>query len=299
MHPIDTWQRNLTRRQLFQRVGMGVGGFALADLLAGDLGASPAANQVSHFAPKAKSVIYFHLVGAPSHLDLFDYKPELQKRNGELCPAEMFEGKQLAFIRKRPSLLGTSKDAKFKFRHCGQSGIMMSDLLPNLQTCVDEMCFVRSLRTDHFNHAPAQMFLQTGFERFGRPSLGAWTNYGLGTSNSDLPGFVVMVTGQYPGAGNSAFGSGFLPSVYQGVEFRGSGDPVLFLSNPKGVGPKERRRVVEAVNKLNQRQLDDVGDPEIATRISQYEMAYRMQPSVPDLKDLSREPKTVLDAYGA
>ncbi len=299
MHPIDTWQRDLTRRQLFQRVGMGVGGFALADLLARDLGASPSANQVSHFAPRAKSVIYFHLVGAPSHLDLFDYKPELQKRNGELCPAEMFEGKQLAFIRKRPSLLGTSKDSKFKFRHCGSSGIMMSDLLPNLQTCADEMCFVRSLRTDHFNHAPAQMFMQTGFERFGRPSLGAWANYGLGTPNSDLPGFVVMVTGQYPGAGNSAFGSGFLPSVYQGVEFRGSGDPVLFLSNPKGVGPKERRRVVEAVNKLNQRQLDDVGDPEIATRISQYEMAYRMQTSVPELKDLSREPKHVLDAYGA
>ena len=299
MHPIDTWQRDLTRRQLFQRVGMGVGGFALADLMARDLGASPSANQVSHFAPRAKSVIYFHLVGAPSHLDLFDYKPELQKRNGELCPAEMFEGKQLAFIRKRPSLLGTSKDSKFKFRHCGSSGIMMSDLLPNLQTCADEMCFVRSLRTDHFNHAPAQMFMQTGFERFGRPSLGAWANYGLGTPNSDLPGFVVMVTGQYPGAGNSAFGSGFLPSVYQGVEFRGSGDPVLFLSNPKGVGPKERRRVVEAVNKLNQRQLDDVGDPEIATRISQYEMAYRMQTSVPELKDLSREPKKVLEAYGA
>jgi len=299
MHPIDTWQRNLTRRQLFQRVGMGVGGFALADLMARDLGASPSANQLSHFAPRAKSVIYFHLVGAPSHLDLFDYKPELQKRTGELCPAEMFEGKQLAFIRKRPSLLGTSKDAKFKFRHCGSSGIMMSDLLPNLQTCADEMCFVRSLRTDHFNHAPAQMFIQTGFERFGRPSLGAWANYGLGTPNSDLPGFVVMVTGQYPGAGNSAFGSGFLPSVYQGVEFRGSGDPVLFLSNPKGVGPKERRRVVEAVNKLNQRQLDDVGDPEIATRISQYEMAYRMQTSVPEMKDLSREPKKVLEAYGA
>jgi hypothetical protein len=299
MHPIDTWQRNLTRRQLFQRVGMGVGGFALADLMGRDLGASPAANQVSHFAPKAKSVIYFHLVGAPSHLDLFDYKPELQKRNGELCPAEMFEGKQLAFIRKRPTLLGTSKDSKFKFRHCGSSGIMMSNLLPHLQTCADEMCFIRSLRTDHFNHAPAQMFMQTGFERFGRPSLGAWANYGLGTPNSDLPGFVVMVTGQYPGAGNSAFGSGFLPSVYQGVEFRASGDPVLFLSNPKGVSPKERRRVVEAVNKLNQRQLDDVGDPEISTRISQYEMAYRMQTSVPELKDLSGESKHVLDAYGA
>ena len=299
MHPIDTWQRNLTRRQLFQRVGMGVGGFALADLLARDLGAADPVKTVTHFAPKAKSVIYFHLVGAPSHLDLFEYKPQLQKLSGQLCPAEMFEGKKLAFIRERPKLLGTSKDPKFNFSRCGKSGIMMSDLLPHLQSCVDEMCFIRALRTDQFNHAPAQMFLQTGFGRFGRPSLGAWTNYGLGTVNKDLPGFVVMVTGQYPGAGNSIFGSGFLPSVYQGVEFRGSGDPVLFLSNPKGVGPKERRHVIEAVNKLNQRQLADVGDPEISTRISQYEMAYRMQTSVPELKDFSKEPKQVLDAYGA
>jgi hypothetical protein len=145
----------------------------------------------------------------------------------------MFEGKQLAFIRSRPSLLGTSKETKFEFKKCGKSGIQISNLLPNLQTVADDMCFIRTLHTEQFNHAPAQMFMQTGFERFGRPSLGAWTNYGIGSPNKDLPGFVVMVTGQYPGAGNSVFGSGFLPSVYQGIEFRGKGDPVLFLSNPR------------------------------------------------------------------
>jgi hypothetical protein len=279
-------------------MGLGVGAFALADLLNNDLSAAPQ-NPFSHFASKAKNVIYFHLVGAPSHLDLFDYKPELQKRNGELCPKEMFEGKQLAFIRSRPTLLGTSQDSKFEFKKCGKSGIQISNLLPHLQTVADDMCFIRTLHTEQFNHAPAQMFMQTGFERFGRPSLGAWTNYGIGSPNKDLPGFVVMVTGQYPGAGNSVFGSGFLPSVYQGIEFRGKGDPVLFLSNPKGVDASARRKVISAVNQLNEMQLDGVGDPEIATRISQYEMAYRMQTSVPELKDISRESQTTLDAYGA
>ena len=297
-HPVDQYLRTLTRRQLFQRVGLGIGGYALADLLQKDVQAAPR-NPFAHFAPKAKNVIYFHLVGAPSHLDLFDYKPELQKRNGELCPKEMFEGKQLAFIRSRPTLLGTSKESKYDFKKCGKSGIQISNLLPNLQTVADDMCFIRTLHTEQFNHAPAQMFMQTGFERFGRPSLGAWTNYGLGSPNQDLPGFVVMVTGQYPGAGNSIFGSGFLPSVYQGIEFRGKGDPVLFLSNPKGVDASARRKVISAVNQLNQMQLEGVGDPEIATRISQYEMAYRMQTSVPELKDLSKESQTTLDAYGA
>ena len=297
-HPVDQYLRTLTRRQLFQRMGLGVGAFALANLLNNDLSAAPQ-NPFSHFAPKAKNVIYFHLVGAPSHLDLFDYKPELQKRNGELCPKEMFEGKQLAFIRSRPTLLGTSQDSKFEFKKCGKSGIQISNLLPHLQTVADDMCFIRTLHTEQFNHAPAQMFMQTGFERFGRPSLGAWTNYGIGSPNKDLPGFVVIVTGQYPGAGNSVFGSGFLPSVYQGIEFRGKGDPVLFLSNPKGVDASARRKVISAVNQLNEMQLDGVGDPEIATRISQYEMAYRMQTSVPELKDISRESQTTLDAYGA
>jgi uncharacterized protein (DUF1501 family) len=274
---------------------MGMGGLALSHLLNRDgFAAAPA-----HFQPRAKHVIYIHLVGGPSHLDLFDFKPELQKRNGEQCPDEMFKGKQLAFIRSHPKLLGPSRDAKLQFKSCGESGIGLSNLLPNLQTVVDDMCFVRTVHTEQFNHAPAQMFMQTGFARFGRPSMGSWVNYGLGSENENLPGFVVMVTGQYPGAGNSIFGSGFLPSVYQGVEFRSSGDPVLFLSNPKGMDDGSRKRMVDRVNRLNQLQLKDVGDPEIATRISQYEMAYRMQSSVPELMDTKSESKAMHALYGS
>jgi uncharacterized protein (DUF1501 family) len=287
--------QSISRRELLQRAGMGMGGLALSHLLNRDgFAAAP-----SHFQPRAKHVIYIHLVGGPSHLDLFDFKPELQKRNGEQCPDEMFKGKQLAFIRSHPKLLGPSKGANLQFKSCGESGIGMSNLLPNLQDVVDDMCFVRTVHTEQFNHAPAQMFMQTGFARFGRPSLGSWVNYGLGSENENLPGFVVMVTGQYPGAGNSIFGSGFLPSVYQGVEFRGSGDPVLFLSNPKGMDDGSRKRMVDRVNRLNQLQLKDVGDPEIATRISQYEMAYRMQSSVPELMDTKSESKAMHALYGS
>ncbi len=304
MHPLQEIQQACSRRELFQRAGMGIGGAALASLLASDGFAAPQRSQnplaarAGHFPASAKSVIYIHLVGAPSHLDLFDYKPELQKRNGEKCPNEFFEGKRLAFIRSHPTLLGTANDKQYAFRKCGNSGIEISNLLPNLQTCADEMTFIRTLHTEQFNHAPAQMFVQTGFGRFGRPSLGAWTTYGLGSENRDLPGFVVMVTGQYPGAGNSIFGSGFLPSIYQGIEFRSQGDPVLFLSNPAGLESADRRKVVEAVNELNREQLADVGDPEIATRISQYEMAYRMQSSVPELMDTSTETQATHELYG-
>ncbi|MCB1231947.1 MAG: DUF1501 domain-containing protein [Verrucomicrobiae bacterium] len=297
----------LTRRQLFQNVGMGMGGAALASLLAQDGYAAagpdgPAGSLLSrrglHHKPRAKSVIYIHLVGAPSHLDLFDFKPELQKRNGELCPEHMFEGKQLAFIRDRPQLMGTPHDDRFAFRRCGQSGIEISNLMPELQTVADDLCFVRTLHTDQFNHAPAQMFLLTGFNRFGRPSIGSWVNYGIGSVNENLPGFVVLITGQVLGAGNSAWGSGFLPTIHQGIEFRSQGDPVLFLSNPKGIDPAGRREVVDTVNALNQIQLADVRDPEIATRIGQYEMAYRMQSSVPELMDIDSEPAAIHEMYG-
>ena len=209
----------------------------------------------------------------------------------------MFEGKQLAFIRSRPSLLGTSKDSKYKFKNVEN----LASAFPTyslLQTVADDMCFIRTLHTEQFNHAPAQMFMQTGFERFGRPSLGAWTNYGIGSPNKDLPGFVVMVTGQYPGAGNSVFE--WISSI------RLSGDRISrerrsrsLSFNPKGVDASARRKVISAVNQLNEMQLDGLGDPEIATRISQYEMAYRMQTSVPELKDISMESQTTLDAYGA
>ena len=288
---------NLSRRTLFQHTGTGLGGIALASLLQQDLLGRTSVGM--HHPARVKNVIYFHFVGAPSHLDLFDWKPELQRRTGQLCPDEFFKGKRLAFIRQQPKLLGTQKSDNFKFQRCGQSGVHISSLLPNLQKKADEMCFIRTMHTDHFNHAPAQMFLSTGFGQFGRPSIGSWVNYGLGTTNQDLPGYVTLVTGQYPGAGNSIFGSGFLPSVYQGVEFRSQGDPVLFLSNPKGMGPKARRRTIDAINRLNRNNLDDVGDPEIATRISQYEMAYRMQSSVPELMDLRQESESMLGLYGA
>lgn len=288
-----------TRRQFFQTAGWGVGGGALAALLGEGQGwAAGQGFGRSHFAPRAKSVIYCHFVGAPSHLDLFDPKPELQKRDGELCPESFFEGKQFAFIRSRPTLMGTPKQEPFLFQKCGQSGTEISGLLPHLQGVADELCVIRSLQTDQFNHAPAQLFLLTGFGRFGRPSIGSWISYGLGTENENLPGFVVLVTGQVLGAGNSAWGSGFLPTVHQGIEFRASGDPVLFLSNPSGVDAPRRRAILDAIQKVNQVHLADVGDPEIATRISQYELAYRMQTSVPELMSIDDEPRSVHEMYG-
>ncbi|MDB4384386.1 DUF1501 domain-containing protein [bacterium] len=289
------------RRSFLQKSGFGFGGAALASLMNQDAAAStndPLAKLGLHHAPKAKRVIYIHLVGAPSHLDLFDFKPELQKRTGELCPDEFFDLNQLAFIREQPNLLGTPKDDRFAFKKCGQSGTEISNLLPKLQSMADEICFIKTLHTEQFNHAPAQMFALTGFERFGRPSIGSWASYGLGSENQNLPGFVVLITGQVLGAGNSAFGSGFLPTIHQGVEFRSKGDPVLFLSNPDGVSHAERKLVVDAVKDLNQVALDDVGDPEIATRISQYEMAYRMQTSVPELMDIKSEPQHIHEMYG-
>ncbi|MEM7317037.1 MAG: DUF1501 domain-containing protein, partial [Planctomycetota bacterium] len=257
MNQVDT-HRQITRRHLLSQVGTGIGAMALTDLFRQSSQALPATD----FTPRAKSVIYIHLVGAPSHIDLFEDKPELQRRSGELCPDEFFEGKQLAFIRKQPSLLGTPKTDQFAIRRCGKSGLPISNLLPHLQQVADEMTFIRSMHTEQFNHAPAQLMMLTGFERFGRPSIGSWASYGLGSENDSLPSFVVLNTGQVLGAGNSAWGSGFLPTVYQGTEFRSKGDPVLFLSNPKGVDQASRRRAVDAINNLNRQQLADVGDPD-------------------------------------
>ncbi len=295
------------RRALFQRTGFGLGGFALAEMLGRDaqgspngtgLANGPLAAKSPHFAPRAKRIIYIHLVGAPSHLDLFDFKPELQRRSGEDCPQELFESGKFAFVRSLPKLLGTPREKRFGFTPCGESGLAFSNLLPELQSVADEVTMIRSLHTDEFNHGPAQMFMLSGFGRFGRPSLGSWMTYGLGTENQDLPGFVVLITGNVLGAGSPAWGSGFLPSVHQGVEFRSQGDPVLFLSNPQGVDVESRKAIIDAVNELNQVQLADVSDPEIATRISQYELAYRMQSSVPDLMDLSDESEHTHRMYG-
>ena len=299
MNPTPFLTQN--RRSFLQKSGFGFGSAALASLINQDAAAAaddPLVKLGLPHAPKAKRVIYIHMVGAPSHLDLFDFKPELQKRTGELCPDEFFDLNQLAFIREQPNLLGTPKDERFSFKKCGQSGMEISNLLPNLQGMADEMCFIKTLHTEQFNHAPAQMFALTGFERFGRPSIGSWASYGLGSENQNLPGFVVLITGQVLGAGNSAFGSGFLPTIHQGVEFRSKGDPVLYLSNPDGVSHLDRKLVVDAVKGLNQVALDDVGDPEIATRISQYEMAYRMQTSVPGLMNIKSEPKHIHEMYG-
>ncbi|MBX3439579.1 MAG: DUF1501 domain-containing protein [Planctomycetaceae bacterium] len=297
----------LTRRELFTRVGTGVGSIALASLLADDTRASsraehfngsasdPLAARLTDLAPRAKNVIFLHMVGAPSHLDLFDYKPELVRRDGEPLPDELWNGLRLAFIRERPNLFGT----QLKFHRHGESGLELSELLPHLAGVADELCVIKTLHTEHFNHGPAQLFFHTGFGRFGRPSLGSWTTYGLGSENRNLPGFVVLITGSVAGAGNSLWGSGFLPSVYQGIEFRSSGDPVLFLSNPEGIDAERRRRMLDSVNDLNRARLADVGDPEIATRINQYEMAYRMQTAVPELMDLGGEPRHILEMYGA
>lgn len=282
---------HVSRRHLFKQTGFSLGTAALGSLLARE---SKAALQ-SHFAPKAKHVIYLHMIGAPSQLDLFDYKPMLQKLDGHKCPDELLKGKRFAFIGGEMSLAGS----EFKFSKFGQSGAEMSELLPHLSTVADDICIIKSLHTNEINHAPAQMFLHTGFGQGGRPGMGAWVAYGLGTENADLPAYVVLLSGPPGGAGTALWGTGFLPSVHQGVQFRGSGEPVLFLNNPEGHSRSDRRRVLDAVRELNTAQLNTVQDPEIATRISQYEMAFRMQASVPELMDIKGESQATLDLYGA
>jgi hypothetical protein len=286
------------RRQFFRRAGFGVGSLLLAPLLRGVLTAAPGnplASKRPMFAPRAKRVIFLHMIGAPSQLDLFDSKPELVKRDGEDCPESLLQGRRFAFIGGKMQLAGT----KWKFARHGRSGQELSELLPHLAKVADDIAIVKTLHTEEINHAPAQMFLHTGFGRGGRPSFGSWVTYGLGTENQDLPAYTVLLSGPLGGAGTSLWANGFLPSVYQGIQFRSSGDPVLFLSNPKGQSQEDRRRIFTAVRSLNEQQLADVGDPEIATRISQYEMAFRMQTSVPELMDISKESKATLALYGA
>jgi hypothetical protein len=299
MNPLQTYLQNLTRREMFQRLGTGVGAIALSSLLNRDGKAQPApvnplAPRPPHFPGKAKNVIYIHMVGAPSQLDLFEYKPVLQRHDGQPVPRHLIEGQRFAFLRGHPNLLGT----RFKFKKHGQGGLELSELLPHLGTVADEIAVIKTVRTEEFNHGPAQLFMQTGFGQFGRPSIGSWVSYGLGTENQNLPAFVVLLTGKTAGAGNSLWGSGFLPTLFQGVQFRSSGDPVLFLSNPAGISGQDRRRMLDALEELNRLQLDDVGDPEIATRIAQYELAFRMQTAVPELADLSREPRHLREMYG-
>jgi hypothetical protein len=303
----DRFYRNLhpqlvSRRWFFEQCGVGLGAMALGNLFAQSGYAAnstpddPLAPKKSHFPPKAKSVIFLFMAGAPSHLELFDYKPQLAKYDGTLPPAELLKGYRAAFISPSSKLLGP----KFKFAKCGNNGAELSELLPGLATVVDEVAIVKSMVTDAFNHAPGQLLMNTGTQQFGRPSMGAWVLYGLGSESRDLPAFVVFSSGaKGPSGGNSCWGSGFLPTVYQGVQFRSSGDPVLYLSNPRGVDKELERDSLDSIRRLNQMRLGVTGDPEIATRISSFEMAFRMQSSAPDLMDVSREPKKVLEMYGA
>ena len=295
MHPLEAHWQNLTRRAFLHRSGVGLGAMALGGLLSHSLAGADGRPRPTHFAPRAKRVIYLHMVGAPSQLDLFDHKPALERHDGKPAPDEFIKGKRFAFLRGHPSIAAS----RFAFRRHGASGAEISELLPHLAGVADELTFVKSLHTDEFNHAPAQLFLHTGFGRLGRPSMGSWVTYGLGSENADLPSYVVLLSGPLAGAGTSLWGPGFLPSVHQGVQFRSNGEPVLFLRNPEGHNDADRRRVLDAVKTLNEAQLADVGDPEIATRISQYEMAFRMQTSVPELMDISRESKATLELYGA
>ena len=292
----------ITRRWFFQQCGVGLGAIALGELfkqngMAASIQAvNPLAPKQPPFPAKAKNVIFLFMAGAPSHLELFDYKPELAKWNGKLPPAELLKGYRAAFINPNSTLLGP----KFKFAKHGLCGAEVSELLPHFSEIVDDVAIVKSMYTDAFNHAPGQIFMNTGSQQFGRPSMGAWVTYGLGSESSDLPAYVVFSSGtKGTSGGASNWGSGFLPSVYQGVLLRSSGDPVLYLSNPKGIDRQMQRDSLDAINRLNQKHFDAVGDPEIATRINSYEMAYRMQSSAPELMDISKEPKHILEMYGA
>jgi len=303
-HVCDEYRRHVTRRWFFKQCGVGLGTIALADLVAQAAVAStsptaapnPLSPRLPPHAPRIKRVIYLFMSGGPSHLELFDNKSELSKWDGKLPPAELLKGYRSAFIHPDAKLLGP----KFMFARHGQSGQELSELLPHLSEVADDITIVRSMHTDAFNHAPAQILMSTGASQFGRPSMGAWVNYGLGSESSELPAFVVFSTGtKGPSGGSSNWGGGFLPSVYQGVLFRSVGDPVLYLSNPPGVDRELQRDSLDAIRRLNEMRLGAVGDPEIATRINSYEMAFRMQSSAPELMDIAKEPAHVLEMYGA
>jgi len=296
----------ITRRHFFRQSAYGVGAMALASLLNEGLFATaahaavpvvvnPMAPKQPHFRPKAKNIIFLFMAGAPSQLDLLDHKPKLNQYNGQKIPEEFVKGERFAFIKGTPKLLGSPH----AFQRYGQSGTEVSSQLPYLAKIVDDVCVVRSMHTDQFNHAPAQIFMNCGHQLIGRPSMGSWLTYGLGSENQDLPGFVVLLSGdRNPDGGKSCWGSGFLPTTYQGVEFRSKGDPVLFVSNPDGMNAEVRRQSLNALRDLNQDHLTEVGDPEIATRIAAYELAYRMQTSVPELMDISKEPEAAHQLYG-
>lgn len=288
----------IARRWFMRDCGLGLGSIALANLLGESKPASaadPLATKSPHFPGKAKNVIFLFMAGAPSQLEMFDNKPQLAKFDGQLPPAALLEGYRAAFINPNSKLLGP----KFKFAQHGKSGAEISELLPHTARLADELTIIKSMKTDAFNHAPAQIMMNTGSQLFGKPSLGAWSLYGLGSEAHDLPGFVVFSSGSKgPSGGSSNWGSGYLPTVYQGVQLRSVGDPVLYLSNPPGIDSTVQRDSLDAISDLNRQRLAATGDPEIATRINSFEMAYRMQASAPELMDISSETQSTLDLYG-
>jgi hypothetical protein len=300
MTPIDQAKELMTRRHFFGRTSTSLGLAALGSLLAGDGYAAGGLDGLPHFPAKAKRVIYLFQHGGPSQLDLFDQKPALRKLRGTNLPDSIRMGQRLTGMTAYQSTFPTAPSI-FEFAPRGNSGVVMSDLLPHTAKVADEICVIRSMHTDAINHDPAVTFFQTGFQLAGRPSAGAWISYGLGSENQDLPAFVVMVsqgTGGTQALADRSWGSGFLPTRHQGVKFRSGTDPVLYLSNPEGYDSGARRRFLDDLGKLNKLKLESYQDPEIATRIAQYEMAYRMQRSVPELADLSKEPEATFALYG-
>jgi uncharacterized protein (DUF1501 family) len=302
MHRHDLKLR--TRRHFFQDCGVGVGKIALASLLADGVVQhasaapavdSPTATRPPHFPAKAKRVIYLFMAGAPSQLDMFDYKPRLVELEGKPIPPSVIMGQRYAFIQPDAAVLAP----RFRFGRHGRSGAEISEVMPHLAKVVDDIAIVRSVHTDLFNHAPAQIFVNTGSGIPGRPSMGSWLSYGIGSEAHDLPSFVVLKSGGSLSGGAAMWSAGFLPSVHQGVPFRSQGEPILHVSNPPGIDGRAQRATLDLLRQLNQQQLDDVGDPEIATRINAYEMAYRMQSRAPELMDFAQESLATLDMYGA
>lgn len=306
MHPYKEAQirhlQNTTRRHFLKKCCTGLGGMALGSLLGLDqLSAQSGSTNgfqnetLPHFLPKAKRVIYLHMTGGPSQLELFDHKPKLRQLHQQDCPASLLEGKRFAFLQGTPKMLGPQQ----AFQRYGESGTYVSDALPEFSKVIDEVTLLKAMYTDEFNHAPAQLFLQTGSPRVGRPSMGAWLSYGLGSENENLPSFMVLVSGGTdPDAGKNGWGSGFLPSQFQGVPCRSAGDPILYVSNPSGMSRAVRQQSIDAINHLNKLEHEEVGDPEILSRISQYEMAFKMQISVPEVMDINKEPAYIHELYG-
>jgi Protein of unknown function (DUF1501) len=301
MNPLQQHCLGVTRRHFLRDCGVGLGKVALAGLLTDLLrpaaqaaAADPLAPKQPHFPAKAKRVIHLFMAGAPSQLDLFDYKPELHKLEGQPLPPSVIAGQRYAFIRPDAAVLGP----QFKFAKHGQSGAEISEMLPHLAKIVDEICLIKSVTTDQFNHAPAQIFFNTGFQQPGRPSLGSWALYGLGAETQELPAFVVMNTAGGISGGSAVFSSGFMPTIYNGTRFRNQGDPILNVSSPPGIDAALQRDTLDLVGSMNKRRIETDGDPEIATRIANYEMAFRLQTSAPELMDLKSETKETLELYG-